>query len=810
MNERTFEVLELNKILDQLAGYAAFSASDSVLRSLRPTPDLREARRRQEETGEARILLEERASATVGGARDVRGMVRSAQRDIPLTTGHLMELKATIEASINLKRIIQKFDRRLPRLSEIAYSLYEGRHLIREIDSIIDDHGQIRDTASPKLNEIRRELRIQHNRLQSKLQSIVSSSENAAHLQEALITTRNGRYVIPIKAGSRGRIKGVVHDQSASGATLFIEPLATVEINNRIRELELDEQEEIRRIMARITALVADEADPIYWSVEALAALDSAFAKAKFAAALRATAPKLVDFDRTRFPGSTLNLYNARHPLIDPDEVVPIDVEMDDDVSMLVVTGPNTGGKTVSLKTVGLLTLMAQCGLHIPASEESVITVFESIYADIGDEQSIEQSLSTFSAHLTHIIRILEKVDDRSLVIMDELGSGTDPTEGAAIARAILLDLQRQGATTMVATHYPDLKLFAHSTPGVRNASVEFNVETLSPTYRLIIGLPGRSNALSIATRLGLPMPIINEARSFVGQDDLQADDLLDEIHRSRDEIRQTQERLETAEAEVNALREQLRDRLYGIDRERERIIEDARREARAELDAVQREARELRKRLREVQAPPPQIRQATTATPAPSSELKEVQSEIDALADLVAETPARAPVAEVETLPSSPVRALQVGDQVFVQTLRSEGEIVAMHSGDDVEVQVGQLRVRVDADDLEWRPLRDAPPVGDDNYQTHVRVSAAASPGLELNLIGYTVEEALEAADDYLDQAYLAELPWVRIVHGHGTGKLRKAIRDMLMRHDLVADFKAAPENEGGNGVTVIYLQSL
>ncbi len=645
--------------------------------------------------------------------------------------------------------------------------------------------------------------------LDQHLQRLINSGDVAPHLQEALITMRGGRYVIPIKSEHKGRIKGIVHDQSASGATLFIEPLATVETNNQIREIELKEAEEIRRILAEVTDQVALQADRITWTVEAMAALDAAFARAKYSAQMRAVAPKLVGFDARRVPGSTIKLYGARHPLIDPQKVVPIDVDLDEETYLLVITGPNTGGKTVSLKTVGLLVLMAQCGLHVPATD-AILTVFETIYADIGDEQSIEQSLSTFSAHLVHIIDILEHADDRSLVLLDELGSGTDPAEGSAIARAILNDLLQRGVTTFVATHYPELKAYAHSTPGVRNASVEFNIETLSPTYRLIVGLPGKSNALSIATRLGLPYSIIEAAKAYVGEADLKTDALLEEIHRTREEIRQAQARLTTAESESVALRAQLEERLKRIEQERREIIEGARQEAHGELVTMQNEIADLRRRLRS-------LLPARGMVEAPQiEEVKAIEEEVELLEEIldVPVEQAAAPVPVPKSTRPKPRREFKVGDKVFVQSLNAEGQIVAFGSGKEVEVQVGAMRVRANRRDLEWlagKESRNADDNTDDLGRRYepgaISLPASESPGLEIKLIGYTVDEASDVLDQYLDRAYRAGLPWVRIVHGKGSGILRKSIRDALHDHPLVKSFQRASDSEGGDGVTVATL---
>ena len=805
MDHRTFTKLELDKILNRLAEYAAFSASRELLEDLEPTSDLGEARRRQQETSEARGLLEENSQVSIGGARDVRGHVGRAARGVTLQPEQFLEIKSTLQSAEALKGAIEKVAGRFPLLAQTAEALYEGRPVVAGINRTLSEQGEVLDSASPALASIRRELRVQHDRLHSRLQSIINNSNYATYLQEALITQRSGRYVIPVRAEAKGRIKGIVHDQSSSGATLYVEPEATVEINNRIRELELSEQEEIQRILRELSALVGEHAEPITWSVEALAALDAAFAKAKYAGALRAHAPELVPFDQSRFPGSTVELYSARHPLIDPQQVVPIDAVLDEEAYVLVITGPNTGGKTVSLKTVGLLALMAQCGLHLPAAPESRLSVFDAVYADIGDEQSIEQSLSTFSAHMTHIIHILERADEQSLVLLDELGAGTDPTEGAAIARAILNDLLERGVTTFVATHYPELKLYAHSTEGVRNASVEFDVKTLAPTYRLIIGLPGRSNAILIAQRLGLPEHILDMARSYVGAEDLAADDLLDEIHRAREEARESEQRMGRAERDVQILRDRLQERLDSIEEERRQIVEEAREQAEQELEAVREEIRELRRLIRAI---PPSLQQESAEA---RERLAEIERDASALEDVI-----REPVRQAAQQPPRPtpreeepeeVQAaeLQPGDRVSVPSLNAEGEVLSADGG-EAEVQVGQFRVKVPVESLEFVGRRQKHQPEPERGMSGVRRPRPESPGLELHLIGLTREEALPRLEEYLDQAYLSGLPWVRIVHGKGSGTLRRAVQGVLSGHPLVKSYESAPGNEGGEGVTVVH----
>jgi len=798
MNAKTQRTLELDKILAQLAQYADFSPSRELLLNLQPTNDLDEALRRQDETSEARALLDGSSTISVGGARDVRSAARAAERGATLSPEVLLDIKGTLLAGTALKQVLARIQERFPLLFSLAYNIAEGRHIVAAVSRTVDDQGPVLDDASPRLADIRRSLRIEHDRLRSKLQSIVNSGKYGPFLQESLITMRSGRYVIPIKAEARGNVQGIVHDQSSSGATLFVEPLETVDTNNKIRTLEVEEQNEVERILREISGLVAAEADHIVWSVEALAELDAAFAKARYANAIDAEAPQLLAFDPALAPGTQIKLIHARHPLIDPEHVVPIDVILDDDTYMLIITGPNTGGKTVTLKTVGLLTLMAQCGLHIPAYQESTLTVFDSVYADIGDEQSIEQSLSTFSGHLTNIIDILEHADNRSLVLIDELGAGTDPAEGAAIARAILNNLLGRRITTFVATHYPELKAYAQNTPGVRNASVEFNVETLSPTYRLIIGLPGRSNAIAIATRLGLPAEIIDEARSYVGEADLQVDRLLDEIHRTRDEIRRKEQQLEASQAHVSTLQADLHARLAAIEEERSRLLVEAEQAARTEFADLEEEVRDLRRRLR-------------TVSPTMIERLGALADEAETLVADVEEVKSRRKEqrSRKQGIPRPPAEAEggtpQVGDRVHIPSLGAEGEVLSLDAA-EAEVQVGALRVRVDIHQLERRSGKAASePEPAYDYEP-LTTTRPASPGLELQILGMTVDQAVPLLQEYLDRAYLAGLPWCRVVHGKGTGALRKAVRNELRSHPLVKEYRPAPANEGGDGATLVY----
>ncbi|MBN1681290.1 MAG: endonuclease MutS2 [Anaerolineae bacterium] len=794
MNEKSAHTLELAKILAQLASFTSFSASMELAHNLTPTSYLDETQDRLQETTEARTLLENHDHITIGGARDVRRDVLAAERGVLLDPQILLDIRATLRQATTLRRILQRLHHQLPMIAAVADRLEECTALQNEISRVLDDTGQLFDSASPKLANVRREMRIAFDRLQSKLNNIVHNPNNTPYLQETLITQRHGRYVLPLRAEFKGRIPGIVHDQSASGATLFVEPLSTVDLNNTWRELQLEEENEIRRILRELCDMVGHEARFIVRTVETLAYLDLIFAKAKYADSLDATAPELVGFYDAPHPhpGSTIKLVQARHPLLDPDTVVPIDVELDEMTYVLVITGPNTGGKTVALKTVGLMILMAQCGLHLPAGNGSRLSIFDEVFVDIGDEQSIEQSLSTFSGHMTNIIDILEQADERSLVILDELGAGTDPAEGSALARSLLDDLTDRGITTLVTTHHPELKVYSHEKAGVRNASVEFNLETLAPTYRLIVGLPGRSNALAIAERLGLPQAIIERARGMVTDDDLEVDDLLDSIHKTRDEIFLTHEQTLRTQEHAEEMREELRLRLENIETERHTLLAQARQEAEQEIEALRSEIRRLRKRLQ--------------AAGQPLDIIKQIEQDSKYLDDDLIELPS--PVTSVPGDDDN--HRLRLGDLVWIRTLGTEGQITEL-TETDAEVSVGRLRLRAKLDELSHRSKSESKrDKKKPRYQPGESAASTAparhpSPGLELDLRGQIVEDAIPTMEDYLDAAYMAGMPFVRIIHGKGTGALRSAIRDRLHGHPLVKSYERGGHKEGGDGVTVV-----
>ena len=800
MDSKTLSVLEYPKVLDRLKTFCDFSASMELALSLEPTDSYDLALTRLEETSEARKLFSIQ-DLGIGGAHDIRAAADLAARGGVLDPQQLLDIKSTLISSRELKKSLERKTDEYPRLAQLAMGLAESHGIVDSISRVLSERGEVLDSASPKLGTLRREIKIAHDRLMSRLQRYLTESANK--LQEPIITQRDGRYVIPLRAEFKGQIKAIVHDQSSSGATLFVEPLPIVELNNQVRELQLQERDEERRILHELSAQIGEHREELTYGIENLAMLDLIFAKAKYADELRASAPVLHPIkaekgNKDTSPPSSfhLRLNQARHPLLDPQTVVPIDVDPRPGTRAIVITGPNTGGKTVSLKTVGLLVLMAQSGLHIPAQSGSELPCFHAVYADIGDEQSIEQSLSTFSGHITNIIRILKEIDQRSLVIFDELGAGTDPQEGAALARAILNFLLETGCTTLVATHYPELKTFAHSTEGVVNASLEFDIKTLRPTYHLTIGLPGRSNALLIAQRLGLPQPIIESARGEINPDDLRADKLLDDIRKERNRTSRERQKLEKARDRLEAQTKELEKRLEKIEDERREVLAKARAEGELEVAVLKRNIDSLKSQLRKAKQPLDAIKTL-------EEKIEEIEEKVEAPVER-----RRA----IDNGPSSMVnRPLSLGERVTVRTLNTEGVITALAES-DAEVQIGSLRVRARLADLqrkgqeqekpEEKKKEDRKPEAESSGKA--ALSSTKSPGIELNLRGKLVEDGLEELDRYLERAYSSGLLFVRIVHGKGTGRLRDAVRNALKSSPYVASFEEPKDSEGGAGVTV------
>jgi DNA mismatch repair protein MutS2 len=801
MDTKSLRTLEYHKVLDILASYTSFSAGEALARKLQPTTDPFLAEQWQRETAESLLLQDTHPNITIGGARDVRRAADNAQHGFTLPAETLLDIRSTLAAARTLKRKLIKVADEFPTLAAIAELVEECPGLVDSISSTIDERGDVLDSASSKLAKIRSDLRTAHGRIQDKLQRLLNSNKNQ-WLQEPIITMRSGRYVVPVKADAKGRIKGIVHDQSGSGATVWVEPMATVDLNNAFRGLQMSEQAEIERILAELSASVAEQGDAIIRIVERMAELDLIFARAKYAAAVKGVSPQFVEWrefeqpkppkhanERAKWtapppnlhPGSTVWIRGARHPLLPPDEVVPTDITLDDDIFTVLITGPNTGGKTVSLKTVGLMTLMAQSGLHLPAIEAR-LTVFDDVFADIGDEQSIEQSLSTFSAHISNIIHILSQVDARSLVLLDELGSGTDPTEGAALAQTITNFLRDKGATTFIATHYPELKLYADQQPGATNASLMFDIETLSPTYEMAIGIPGKSNAFAIARQLGLDETILDEAMTLTGAGSNEVESLLDAIYDLRDKIA-------SEEAAARLIRRQLADekdalvrQLEQLEEEREAVLAEAQEEARQKIAAIEEELRQARRQIRDAQS---------------LNKLKKVSKDVAALE---AEDVAKIAPKTAEIRKKTSRHQLQVGDKVLVKALNTEGEVVSL-SKYEAMIVVGRLQMRTKLGDLEFK---NRPQDEEDDLES-TPIIKTASPGLELDIRGQRVEEGLSELTTFIDQAYLSQMPWVRIIHGKGTGRLRTAVRKALKKNKQVASFEEGKDGEGGAGVTVV-----
>lgn len=838
--QQTIETLEFPRVREHLARYTAFSASHSLALALLPTTDPFEARQRLCLTSEARRLLDTYPAATIGGAHDIRDFADRAARGGVLDPSHLLDIASTLISMRHMRGLLHKLNAdTYPLLRDYAPSIPEFLTIENDIENTIDSNATVLDSASAALARLRKEVRIASSRLQDRLNHIVSSPQFAGALQEALVTVRNGRYVVPVKAPHRRAVPGLVHDQSASGATLYIEPMAVVELNNQLRELQLEEQQEVNRILAALSQQIGRVAEAIILGVETLAQIDLLFAQAKYAVTLKCVAPTLstlpdepttmsdgrehgrehgkeakaeADDEKAAFP---LFLQEARHPLLDQQTIVPIDVWMGDDFRMLVITGPNTGGKTVALKTVGLLALMAQAGLHIPARSPSRIPMFAQVFADIGDEQSIEQSLSTFSSHMTTIIRMLRELEQvvaeeahlpathpqPSLVLLDEIGAGTDPAEGSALARAIIERLLERNCMGIVTTHYAELKVFAYNTPGVQNASVEFNSETLAPAYRLTIGLPGRSNALAIAARLGLEASLVERAQSSLSQETQHIEGLLEDIHHKNEAAEQELQRAEELRHDAEKYRERLARELRAFEESREEHMQDALREVEMELRGARSELRRLREQLRtEAQAP----RQQHTVEQA-EQQVQQVQQQIEQIArKQQQQQPSTAPQT---TSVSARMRPIRVGDIVLVQTLGMSGEVVAIDAeGQTADVQVGGFRVHASLSDLYHKWQTEDDQTEEPAPTRSVSLPPAPDVPMRLDMRGWRASEVADQLERYLNDAYMSSLPEVHLIHGKGSGALRKTVREMLHQHPLVKSFQGGGE-DGGDGVTVAKL---
>ncbi|MCS7264294.1 MAG: endonuclease MutS2 [Armatimonadetes bacterium] len=786
MDERTLRVLELDKILYALEERCVTEMAKEMVRSLLPSWDLEEVKRRLKETSDARRRIEKFGSPPIAGISDIRAILEQAQRGASLEPNQLLTIAKTLERATELKLWLLKGDVD-DSLKLNAERIGDHAKIVARIRWCIGEDGQVLDRASDELASIRRRIKVVQQRMQQKIHDLLRDPSIVKFLQEPYYTIRNGRYCLPVKAEFRQNVAGIVHDKSSSGMTLFVEPEPLVEMGNELRMLQSDEEHEVAKILRELTTEVVSQLSLIAQTLDAVRRLDFAFAKAKLSQDLRAYEPELNT-------DGIIKIRRARHPLLHfQGFVVPIDFELGIDFDALIITGPNTGGKTVTLKTVGLLTLMAQCGLHLPAAEGSKICVFKQIFADIGDEQSIEQSLSTFSSHMSHIAKMLVRADNKTLVLLDEIGAGTDPTEGAALAKAILLFLNKRGSKVVCTTHHSELKHFAFRQPRFENASVLFDPETLRPTYQLVIGIPGQSHAIEIAKRLGVPTEVIREARKQLPKDRKETEELISQLTEERQAAEQLRIEWERKVKELEQREAELKERERKLQEEEQRILAEARKQAEALIKRVEGQAEELLKLLRkQLAAPqfvPAEIRQR----------IRQMWRQIPT------------PIAHSSETLQQPIndQILAIGSTVRIRDIGVVGKVVSVDSdGKEVQVDVGGMKVWVSASKLEPadEKLTTTPTQAE---VAAVRVKKMISVPKELNLLGKRVDEAIEAVEKFLDDALLAGHKSVRIVHGKGTGKLRQAIHDYLRSHPQVRAFELASLNEGGEGVTIAYLQS-
>ncbi|MEK0316362.1 endonuclease MutS2 [Cohnella sp. 56] len=789
MNDKALYTLEYDKIINRLTQLGETSLGKEEAGKLRPSSDLRDVSRRLDTTAEAVRAMAVKGSPPFGGISDVRPALGRAKLGAMLLPTELIDIAQFIMGSRRIRKYVAAVSEEadVPLLEDLCEPLIDAKQQEDEIRRCIDDQGEVMDAASAELGSIRREIRTNEGRAREKLESMIRSTSVQKMLQDALITIRGDRYVIPVKAEYRSHFGGIVHDQSGSGATLFVEPEAVLQINNKLRELKLRETREIERILRQLSDGVGVKAELLIGDAEALGYIDSIFARAKLADAMLATKPQMNDDGRIR-------LKRARHPLIDARKVVPTDIELDDEHSAIIVTGPNTGGKTVSLKTVGLLSLMAMSGLFVPADEGTMLCVFDGIYADIGDEQSIEQSLSTFSSHMTNLIGMLGQVTSRSLVLLDELGAGTDPAEGSALAIAILEHLHRMRCRLLATTHYSELKAYAYNREGIMNASMEFDVATLSPTYRLLIGVPGRSNAFAIAERLGLPRSIIDRARGEVSDDELKVDTMIASLERDRRTAESERQLAERLKREADELRRKLEEERLKFQEQRVKLLEDAREEARQQVAKARREAEEIIADLRKLAL--------DEAASVKEHKLIEARRKLD---DAVPDPVARPRPAAAKTA------KLGAGDEVKVYSLGGQKGHIVEIAGSDAFVQLGIMKMKVPLADLEPTQASKAQASGKKAQPAAAGPTVKRTTGdqirTELDLRGATLDEAIIETDRFLDESFLSNLHQVYIIHGKGTGALRTGIQEFLRRHKHVKSYRLGNYGEGGAGVTVAEL---
>ena len=791
MNPKALKTLEYNKIIDKLTEFAGSALAKEMCRNLQPSTDLYEIQALQKETSDALSRIYQKGAVSFRGVRDIRGSIKRLEIGAIIGINELLSICSLLDVWSKVKAYSR--NDRDPDFEDSLEAMFQALQPLTPVSSeirrCIASEEELNDDASPALFKIRRSMRQINDKVHAQLQTMVNGSART-YLQDAVVTMRNGRYCIPVKAEHRGQIPGMIHDQSSTGSTLFVEPMAVIKLNNDLRELELKEEKEIEMILATLSARCGEETEALRDDLDLLTKLDFIFARAQLSRSMNGTQP---DFNEE----GRILIKKGRHPLLDKKKVVPIDIQLGKDFELLIITGPNTGGKTVSLKTVGLFTLMGQAGLHIPAFDHSELSVFHEVFADIGDEQSIEQSLSTFSAHMTNTVSILKEADDRSLVLFDELGAGTDPTEGAALAIAILSNLHRRGSRVMATTHYSELKVFALSTPGVENGCCEFDVETLRPTYRLLIGVPGKSNAFAISQKLGLSQDIIEEAKTHLTKQDEDFEDLLADLEQKRVTIEQERDQINSYKEEIRELKQRLESKQEKLDLSRDKILREANEQARNILQ----EAKDYADTT---------IRNFQKYGKAAGVSAKDMEKERGKLREKMSTVDKKLSAKNAAPKKSHKqltAKDLHIGDSIKVLSLNLKGTVSTLPDAKgNLFVQMGILRSQVNIRDLE--KLDDTVITGGNFSKTgsgKIKMSKSASVSTEINLLGKTVDEAIMELDKYLDDAYIAHLPSVRIVHGKGTGALRKGVHNYLRRQKHVKSYRLGEFGEGDAGVTIV-----
>ena len=788
MNSKVLKTLEYEKIIEHLVSFAGSVPGKELCQKLLPSADIEEIRTMQQETSLALSMIFQKGSVSFSGITDIRGSLKRLEVGSILNPKEILQICRLLEVCNRVKAYSRKesTEEEPNALDSMFDDLQPLTPLASEIRRCILSEDEISDDASSTLKSIRRSMGQINDKVHAQLASMVNGSDRT-YLQDAVVTMRNGRYCLPVKSEYRGQIPGMIHDQSSTGSTIFVEPMAVMQLNNQLRELEIQEEKEIEVILANLSSQAAEYSEILDTDLMLLTKLDFIFARAQLSKSYNGSEPIFNE-------NGIINIKKGRHPLLDKKSVVPIDIRIGKDFELLIITGPNTGGKTVSLKTVGLFTLMGQAGLHIPAFDKSELAVFTEVFADIGDEQSIEQSLSTFSAHMTNIVSILEKADEHSLVLFDELCSGTDPTEGAALAISILSSLHRRGIRVLATTHYSELKVFALTTAGVENGCCEFNVETLRPTYRLLIGVPGKSNAFAISSKLGLSDDIIEEAKTHLSDQDEDFESLISDLETGRKDLERQQEEAQRYKEEVEVLKKRLEQKQESMDASRERIL----REANEKAHAILREAKEYADTTIKNFNKFGKEGIDSRAMEQERSRLREKMNSVEK--DMTLKTKSRS---------SKALRPqdIHLGDSVRVLSMNLKGTVSSLpNTKGDLVVQMGILRSQVNINDIEL--IQDATTSTPNKGRTgtgQIRMSKSSSVGMEVNLLGKTVDEALAELDKYLDDAYLSHMPSVRVVHGKGTGALRKAIHNYLRKQKHVASYRLGEFGEGDAGVTVV-----